>query len=1163
MRINLKLLLQTGACCVALAGCESRPPAGQAISEALTAQVLGQTYLDENRFAEAEAEFAKLVRLAPDQPTGYANLGLVYLQQGRYDRAEEQVRQALRIAPEDPDILLILATTHQLAGRANQARDLLEQMVRRPPADLRASYALATLYLTRGDDPSRRRAEGLLEQLVEAAPANIVARLDLVDLLLRHRQPDRATLHLEEVQRQVPEIPREAQRFFDRALLLMRRSDAEGALAPLERFRNFLSGTPFYQTKIRDLWGPAGEQAGVPTVTLSPVSVRLGDPRAVLAGLRFTDVTADVGLTAIPAAVASAALAVGDYDGDGDLDLFTGRGGTGALFTGEAGRFVGRQERSLGDVGAPLSAAFADYDNDGHLDLYVAGARSGALLANLGDGRFRDTAQTAGLRDSLSARRALFLDADHDGDLDLYLATSSGNRLYRNNLDGTFTERSALMGLAGGGSGSRDAAFGDFDDDGDVDLFVVNDDASNALYANLREGRYQDIAGASGVSNEGGSGAVTAGDYDNDGFLDLFVTGLAGGRYALYHNRGDGTFEREARSRTLFQALDGVVGWDATFFDFDNDGFLDLLVVGEASAPGGRGLFLFHNDGTGRFEDRSSLLPPDILSGRRTVVADYGDDGDLDIFLATGDGSVRLLRNDGADANPYLDLRLRGLRTGSGKNNYFGIGAKIELRSGDRYQMRVVTGPVTHFGLGERLKADVVRIRWTNGVYQDLFYPGSDQDLVERPLLKGSCAFLYVWDGTQYRFVTDLMWRSALGMPLGIMAAGGGYGPPGASQEYLRIPGETLQPKDGAYSLQITEELWETAYLDEVKLVAVDHPDSVEIHVDERFVPPAPASLRVYQITRRRPPVSAVDDQGTDLLPMIREKDDRYAAMLRAGRYQGTTQMHDVILDLGEVSGAESTLLLLNGWVFPTDASINVAISQSKHFTTVPPLLQVPDGDGRWQTVLPDLSFPAGKSKTVVADLTGKLRSGDHRVRIRTNMEVYWDQILVAAGGPAGRLRLTTLEPVSANLHYRGFSRTYRKGGRYGPHWFDYDAVSRESPWGPITGGFTRYGQVLPLLRQSDDMYVIMGPGDEATVTFDARGAPELPPGWRRDFLIYTDGWIKDADLNTATGDRVGPLPFHAMSRYPYGSQESYPTDQAHRRYLTDFNTRNVGSRGR
>ena len=247
---------------------------------------------------------------------------------------------------------------------------------------------------------------------------------------------------------------------------------------------------------------------------------------------------------------------------------------------------------------------------------------------------------------------------------------------------------------------------------------------------------------------------------------------------------------------------------------------------------------------------------------------------------------------------------------------------------------------------------------------------------------------------------------------------------------------------------------------------------------------------------------------------------------------------------------ADSTFLFLRGWIYPTDASINVALSQQSQVTPMMPSLDVRDAHGRWTTAVPNLGFPSGKDKTMVVPLSGIFPTGDHHVRIRTNLQIYWDQAFVArdvATSPCGR---RDSQPSSADLHFRGYSRTYRKGGRYGPWWFDYDSVTKGPMWRPIEGAFTRFGDVLPLLESSDDMYVIMAPGDEATLAFDAASADSIPRGWKRDFLLYTDGWIKDSDLNTAFGTTVGPLPFHAIREYPYARGESYPTDSAHRRYL-------------
>ena len=1153
------------------------------VEDLYTTRMLGTSYLQRNQLPEAEAEFKKLIKLAPDDPAGYADLGLTYLQAGRYDDAEKQLRKARELDPTSIEVGLALAKLYSLTGRPSDARALLERLRQDTTGNARVLYALAELDAQRPDSASRRPYLDRLRDVLAVAPANLAVRLKLVDALARRGETDSVVRHLEEVRRIPPEPPKEARTYLDSAIQLLRTGQPAKARTALDRLLRLMEVTAPYQASLEDVKWTEGPIAGRPVLSFAPknfISVRGIREKATVDLAKFTDATDDAGFASTDTRAGPSttpaprdtptALAAGDVDGDGADDLFV------SAWSPALNRSVARLYRVRGGfvsdvteksgISLPEGAAyatFADYDNDGWLDLFaIGGAARGHLFRNRGDGTFTEVTSKAGVAAIKGARKGVFVDLDHDGDLDLLLFGSGGRTVYRNNLDGTFTEATANLGLAGGGD-ARDAVFGDFDGDGRIDVFVASERGSDALLHNGGAQRFSDVTAARGLETRGGSGAAAVGDYNNDGFLDLFVASMNGGEPALWLNKGDGTFTRDTRSNSAAQAMRSIAGLAATFVDYDNDGWLDLVVAGTALAKPDDApkLFLLRNAGAGKFVDRSSVVPAPVrAAGASSItVSDVDGDGDEDLLLIDGNGAPRLLRNDFGNSNLALNLELKGLGTGSGKNNAFGVGARLTLRAGDIYQTRVATDRTTHFGLGPHLKADVLRVEWPNGVPQTIYFPGNDQDVVEREMLKGSCAFAYTWDGRRFRFVTDAMWRSALGMPLGLMGgvSTSAFAPAGASQEYLRIPGDALQPRDGRYVLQLTEELWETAYADEVKLIAVDRPDSVEVFVDERFVPPGPVKLRLFQVARRELPLSATDERGNDVLPALRESDDVYVSNFTPTKYQGVVEPHEVVLDLGKSAGQPGTFLFLRGWIYPTDASINVALSQQSSIKPAPPSLEVRDAKGRWRTVA-DIGFPSGKDKTIVVDLNGKFPTADHRVRIRTNMQIYWDQAFVGRDLADSPARMTTLTPVSADLHSRGFSRMYRKGGRYGPYWFAYDDVTKESPWRPIEGAFTRFGDVLPLLRNPDDMYVIMGPGDETTIEFDASSAKALPPGWKRDFLLYTDGWIKDSDLNTAFGTTVGPLPFHGAKSYPYGPADAYPTDSTRQSYQRGYNTRVV-----
>lgn len=1136
---------------------------------------LGLAYLEENKLEEAEVEFLKLIELAPEEAMGYANLGIVYMRMGKYEEAEEQLEKAVELNPDDSDIRLNLAQVYDLTDKKEASMEEMEKSIEIDPDHVQTLYSLAETYQQKSDRQSLSQWEKYMQRIVQTSPSNMVARLYLIEALARNNKPDEALNHLEELGKIAPAFPDESKKHYDQAIENLQQSQLKEALTSVLVFHNFLKLTNVYQRDIQELKGTGTATIGNPVITLSEAAVTyITEGESILDILQFTDASASAGLEIttetqkqeVQAKTHLTHLAVGDMDRDGDQDIYMGSYDAETntyqhfLFRNDFGRFENIATRAgIDHEERDVSALFADYNNDGFLDLFILTELSCVLYENISENEFEDVTARAGLAGIKPGNRALFFDMDQDGDLDLFIASGGNNQVWRNNGDGTFLNITGETGLGKTDFESRDAMIGDFDGDGDVDLVIANSNGPNQVFSNMRQGKFAEITAETGIDHPSGSVAVAVGDYNNDGSPDILFAGRENGSVYLYKNKGNGIFEPDDSIQKAISASDNLTFRDAGFFDFDNDGFLDIILTGKSSDEKGRGILLIHNIPDGDFENVTDLLPETIHNAQNLEIADYNEDGDLDIYLTTLNGAIKLIRNDGGNGNHHLKVQLVGLRRGSSKNNYYGIGARVEVRAGDLYQMKTVTGPNVHFGLGNRSKVDVVRIIWTNGVPQNIFSPGSDQDLIEEQELKGSCPFLYTWNGREYMFLKDMMWRSALGMPLGIMGGSMAYAFPDASKEYLKIPGDFLKAEQGKYKIQVTSELWETIYFDEVKLVAVDHPDSVEIFVDERFTPPPYPGMDMYKVHNRIIPRSVYDGKGNDLREKVLKKDHRYISNLKAGAYQGITEMHDLILDPGNVGPAEGLCLFLNGWIFPTDASINVALSQRKDVEAVTPYLQVLNQKGEWVTVVENMGFPMGKNKTVIVDLSDKYLSENRKLRIRTNMEIYWDHIFFARNNRQSPVTTKILEPGQADLHYRGFSAMYRKGGRYGPHWFDYYDVSKPVKWRDLTGYYTRYGDVNELLQTADNQYIIMNAGDEVSVTFDESELPPLPDGWTRDYLIYSVGWVKDGDMNTATGNTVEPLPFHGMKSYPYDDREHSPlSNSKFRSYIREYNTREV-----
>lgn len=1165
------LLLITVLLFLIASGCRGKGDKKGAVSEDLTSiRTLGLAYLEEFKHEEAEKEFRKFIKLAPEQKFGYANLGLTLLRTGRYEEAKEQLFRAIEIDPEDSDIRLILATVYQMNDEAEKAVAEMRKSLGIAPGHIKTLYQITEMLSARNDPESKKERLKYLLALAGNAPGNIVPLLNLVDFYIKEGMADKALEQLENILQQFPEFPPEATGFYDKTLVLLRKSDMQNALIQFTIFHNYMKVYSPYQAGMVDLKGPGGSLIGFPLISFDQPDMVRSEIQNEQGDVKFTDVTSEAGLNINALTELSGrrnliinVVKTTDFDSDGDIDLYAAGYDQASLssvqwlFRNETGRFTEiAQAAGLKSTGLIVSAGFADYDNDGFMDLYVVKNDGNILYRNAAKEVFREVTKQAGTGRATGSLNVIFLDADHDGDLDIFETCNGKNLLFRNNADGTFTEMAGRSGVEGDPLKSLDAKFGDFDEDGDIDFLVINENGPPALFSNQRQGIFRDVTVKTGLGGIKGSAALAIADYNNDGYLDIFIV-AADGTPLLFKNLMNGNFEADTKASETLKPIHSLKVKNTVFLDYDNDGFNDLLIAGEPYEADGKGLVLFRNGGNGAFTDVSAIIPETVTSVAMVTLFDYNDDGDIDILAACNEKGSILLRNDGGNNNHYIKMKLVGLRTGSAKNNFYGIGAKVEIRAGTHYSTTVVTEPQIHFGLGSRQRADIIRITWTNGVPQNIFQPGSDQALIEAQTLKGSCPFLYTWNGEKFVFAKDILWRSALGMPLGIMGETTAYAFTDASDDYINIPAGLIKPHKGKYVMQLTSELWETVYTDMIELVTIDHPDSVELYVPEQFSPPPFPGLKLIAVKKKIIPVSAIDGYGNDLLPFIIYRDDKYTPGVKPGKFQGITEMNELIIDPGNIIVEDTLYLFATGWIFPTDASINYSLSQSGKIELFPPEIQVSGIDGEWITI-DKPGFPMGKDKTVISCLSGKLFSPGRKIRIITNMDIHWDQIFFAERVAEYQSSVAVLKPVSARLHYRGFSESYRKGGRYGPHWFDYSRVDRKTRWRDLEGFYTRYGDVLPLLLAPDNQYVISNAGDEITISFKVQEMYGTNKNWKRSFFIRSVGWVKDGDMNTATGSTVLPLPFHGMKEYPYTDNNVYPDNPELKKYNKKYNTRKV-----
>ena len=469
-----------------------------------------------------------------------------------------------------------------------------------------------------------------------------------------------------------------------------------------------------------------------------------------------------------------------------------------------------------------------DFNYDFKTDLVLAGAGGVRFFRQDKPDTFTDvTAQTKLPKPILNASYtgAWAVDIEADGDLDIVLASSSGQpTVLRNNGDNTFTPIAPFAGV----SGVHGFVWADLNGDGNPDAAII--DAANHLHVfrNDRSGRFTEVP----VPTEAGTvKAITAADASHNGVLDLLAVRGDGAILRLAATDGWSWTTSEVAHVTDASYLAGEVRLHAA--DLDNNGAIDLLLGRVTPAPGVRRALIWLGDAGGNFGPASKPAAPSTVFDAADVTAN----GRLDLLGLSADGQAVRSVNHGTKSYHWQRIRPRAKQaTGDQRINPFGVGGEIEIRSGLLVQMQPITGPQIHFGLGEQTGVDVARILWPNGTVRAEFAMKADQEVVTEQRLKGSCPFLFAYNGKSMEFVKDAVpWGSAIGLRINNL----GTASIAATEEWYKIPRNELVPHNGYYDLRITGELWETYYYDYLSLMAVDHPAGTEVFTDERFAVPA------------------------------------------------------------------------------------------------------------------------------------------------------------------------------------------------------------------------------------------------------------------------------------------------------------------------------------
>ncbi len=1108
----------------------------------------------------------------PDKSTKAArlnNLGVAYMNQQLFEKALKSFEEAAEFDPKFQIAQMNQGIALLNLGRVDAARKFLEQAVKQNPNDSHAWYNLGMLEKNSANSQAAIEA---FRRVTVIDPNDADTWYFLGASYAQNKQYPEA---IDSFQHALKLNSLHASAEFGLSRAYQQSADLIHAREHLVRFQDIT------QNKLGSPISLAyGEQGKYSLAEESPEVVQKVPAQIPV---RFVDVTEQAGLLtkSAPASGKDLASYLGpgacflDYDNDGRIDVFlpdNGKESGMSLYHNLGnGKFEDvTRKAGLDPTLHATNCTAGDYDNDGFTDLVVIVNGHVILLHNEKNGTFKDVTETAGIKTERYDTGLTFIDYDHDGDLDLFVTgdpekpgtavsrkLSGANVMWRNNGNGTFTDVTDSVGLEGE-TPNHSAVGTDYNNDRAVDIVVTGMGGGTTaqgswgtlIYENPREGKFIRRSFWSSLIPAETAGVAVL-DFNHDGWMDLAFSHLGTPALTLWRNNGGKSFEPVSLPTTNWVRACGIAA-----IDYDNDGWVDLVAIGETADRRGE-VRLFRNLGPDGFKDVTSDVGLDKISlkdPRAIITGDYDGDGATDLLITQSHGPAVLLRNEGGNKNHWLRFNLKGLA-----DNKSAIGTKVEVFAGGNRQKFEIAGssgslgqnsPYLTVGLGQATQADVVRMLWPTGVLQDEVEVAADreQKFMEIDRRGSSCPTLFVWDGERYKLVGDM---------LGAGVVGHWVGPNQRDiprpTEYIKIDRKAIREKDGKLSFRFMEPLEEAVYLDQVKVIAVDHAADFEVYPNEYFAsnPPYP-TFKVVVSHDARPPAAAHDEHGHNVLPDLLAH--RYFGDFGLTQFSGFAKWHTLELDLGEPYAGGPLWLLLHGEVEYCSANSMYAAAQAG-VESIAPYVEALDANGKWIRAIDDMGFPAGGPRTMTADLTGKLPSGTRRIRISTNLQIYWNSILIDRINQNQDVRLTPVPLARADLRFHGFPLKI-EGAPPGNVMYVYEKTSPTGPYTRPAGSYTRYGDVLPLVTALDDRLVVFGSGDEVALDFDPSNLPALPNGWVRDYFFVANGYEKDMDFYAYDFNSVDPLPFRDMVAYPYPADKSFPLDDAHLNYILEYNTR-------